>query len=184
VLDLLMPSKTLSLVNVNLPQKPKGIRWIRQSVRHYDGKVVPDKDPMGRSIFWFTVTPCKALPKGPTAGHSSTIGYRLRHCVSISPMKQIWLEPCHSRIRQRGRSRKNDRYQPSRKKNQEALNDHPEPFQILLRLGGKLTQPLKSAFFCRAWCSWGTNQGRCSDSHAGIAFVADGGKSIQQLRIT
>jgi hypothetical protein len=44
-------------VNVNLPERPKGIRWTRQCVRHYDGKVVPDKDPMGRSIFWFTVTP-------------------------------------------------------------------------------------------------------------------------------
>jgi 5'-nucleotidase len=46
VLDLLMPNKTLSLMNVNLPEKSKGIRWTRQSVRHYDGKVVPDKDPM------------------------------------------------------------------------------------------------------------------------------------------
>src|SRR3954454_17682057 len=34
VLDLLMPRKTLPLVNVNLPEKPKGIRWTRQSVRH------------------------------------------------------------------------------------------------------------------------------------------------------
>src|SRR6266404_6369118 len=57
VLDLLLGTKTLSLVNVNLPERPKGIRWTRQSVRHYDGKVVPDKDPMGRSIFWFTVFP-------------------------------------------------------------------------------------------------------------------------------
>ena len=57
VFELLLPIKTLSLVNVNLPEKPKGIRWTRQSVRHYDGKVVPDKDPAGRPIFWFTVTP-------------------------------------------------------------------------------------------------------------------------------
>jgi 5'-nucleotidase len=57
VLHLLLRLKTLSLVNVNLPEKPKGIRWTRQSVRHYDGKVVPDKDPAGRPIFWFTVTP-------------------------------------------------------------------------------------------------------------------------------
>ena len=27
VLDLLMPNRTLVLVNVNLPEKPKGIRW-------------------------------------------------------------------------------------------------------------------------------------------------------------
>src|SRR5213075_936220 len=31
VLDLLMPNRTLCLVNVNLPEKPKGIRWTRQS---------------------------------------------------------------------------------------------------------------------------------------------------------
>src|SRR5438309_8156763 len=64
VLDLVMPNKTLSLVNVNLPEKPKGIRWTRQSVRHYDGKVVPDKDPMGRSIFWFTVIPLQGAVEG------------------------------------------------------------------------------------------------------------------------
>jgi 5'-nucleotidase len=92
VLDLLIPNKTLSLVNVNLPEKPKGIRWTRQSVRHYDGKVVPDKDPMGRSIFWFTVTPYKAQQKAPTAGRSSIIGCRLPRYASISRMKQISLE--------------------------------------------------------------------------------------------
>src|SRR6266581_9691753 len=52
VLDLLLEEKTMALVNVNVPQKPRGIRWTRQSVRHYDGKVVPDKDPAGRPIFW------------------------------------------------------------------------------------------------------------------------------------
>ena len=45
-----MPNKTLSLVNVNLP-KTEGHPVDRQSVRHYDGKVVPDKDPMGRLDF-------------------------------------------------------------------------------------------------------------------------------------
>jgi len=64
VFKLLLPIKTLSLVNVNLPEKPKGIRWTRQSVRHYDGKVVPDKDPAGRPIFWFTVTPLEGAAEG------------------------------------------------------------------------------------------------------------------------
>src|ERR1044071_1346061 len=64
VLDLLMPKKNLCLLNVNLPTKPKGIRWTRQSVRHYDGKVVPDKDPAGRPIFWFTVTPLEGAAEG------------------------------------------------------------------------------------------------------------------------
>jgi 5'-nucleotidase len=26
-----------------------------QSVDQYDGKIVPDTDPMGRDVFWFTV---------------------------------------------------------------------------------------------------------------------------------
>jgi 5'/3'-nucleotidase len=81
VLDLLMPNKTLSLVNVNLPDKPQGIRWTRQSVRHYDGKVVPDKDPMGRSIFWFTVTPLEGAAKG-------TDRWAIEHdWVSITPLR-------------------------------------------------------------------------------------------------
>jgi len=81
VLDLLMPNKTLSLVNVNLPERPKGIRWTRQSVRHYDGKVVPDKDPMGRSIFWFTVTPLQGAAKG-------TDRWAIEHnWVSVTPLR-------------------------------------------------------------------------------------------------
>src|SRR5438045_3397657 len=52
-----MKEKTMCLVNVNLPEKPKGIRWTRLAVGQYDGKVMPAKDPMGRPIFWFTVKP-------------------------------------------------------------------------------------------------------------------------------
>jgi 5'-nucleotidase len=57
VLELLLNDKTMCLVNVNLPEKPKGIRWTRLAVGQYDGKVVPAKDPMGRPIYWFTVKP-------------------------------------------------------------------------------------------------------------------------------
>jgi 5'-nucleotidase len=58
VLQLLLPARELTLVNVNFPEgKPDGLRWTRQSVRHYDGKVVPGEDPMGRRHFWFVVTP-------------------------------------------------------------------------------------------------------------------------------
>ena len=64
VLDLLLKEKTMCLVNVNLPKKPKGIRWTRQAVGQYDGKVVPDKDPMGRAVFWFTVKPLDAEEEG------------------------------------------------------------------------------------------------------------------------
>jgi 5'/3'-nucleotidase len=57
VLNLLLRDKSMCLVNVNLPEKPKGIRWTRLAIGQYDGKVVPSKDPMGRAIFWFTVKP-------------------------------------------------------------------------------------------------------------------------------
>jgi 5'-nucleotidase len=65
VLEVLLPASELTLVNVNLPPAmPKGILWTRQSVRQYDGKVVPGKDPMGRMHFWFTVVPLEAADEG------------------------------------------------------------------------------------------------------------------------
>ncbi len=64
VLELLLPDKNLHLVNVNIPEKPKGLRWTRQSVRHYDGEVRPGKDPMGREHFWLTVRPLEAVDEG------------------------------------------------------------------------------------------------------------------------
>ncbi len=65
VFEVLMPAKELCLVNVNLPAtRPRGILWARQSVRHYDGKVVPGRDPMGRGHFWFTVVPMEAAEEG------------------------------------------------------------------------------------------------------------------------
>src|SRR6476661_5046530 len=51
VLRLLLQEKDLSLVNVNLPEKPRGLRWTRQAVQQYDGEVVPGKDPMKRPIY-------------------------------------------------------------------------------------------------------------------------------------
>jgi len=61
VLELLLAAPQLKLVNVNLPEgTPRGILWTRQSVRHYDGKVVPGKDPMGRTHYWYTIVPIEA----------------------------------------------------------------------------------------------------------------------------
>src|ERR1043165_7956303 len=58
VLEQLLEAPDLALVNVNFPGKaPRGTRWTCQSVRHYDGKVVPAKDPMGRTHYWYTVVP-------------------------------------------------------------------------------------------------------------------------------
>lgn len=65
VLELLLPDDKLTLVNVNFPEgQPKGLLWTRQSVRHYDGKVVPGKDPVGRSHFWFTSIPIEQTEEG------------------------------------------------------------------------------------------------------------------------
>jgi 5'-nucleotidase len=82
VLDLLLHDPQLSLVNVNFPDEaPKGLRWTRQSVRHYDGKVVPGKDPFGRQHFWFTVIPIEGTDEG-TDRWAVEQGY-----VSITPLR-------------------------------------------------------------------------------------------------
>lgn len=53
------------LLNINFPRNPKGeIIWTTQSVRHYDGKVVANKDPMGRQHYWFTVFPIEPEDEG------------------------------------------------------------------------------------------------------------------------
>jgi 5'-nucleotidase len=44
VLTTLLPAKELSRVNVNFPADPRGTLWMRQSVRHYNGKRVPGED--------------------------------------------------------------------------------------------------------------------------------------------
>src|SRR5256714_1728932 len=65
VLDMLLGIPDLCLVNVNFPAKPpRGSVWTRQSLRHYDGRVVPIKDPIGRAHYWFTVVPVEATEEG------------------------------------------------------------------------------------------------------------------------
>ncbi|HYF69841.1 MAG TPA: 5'/3'-nucleotidase SurE [Ohtaekwangia sp.] len=63
-LSLLFDSPELTLINVNFPVNPIGLRWTRQSVRLYDGKVVPGTDPMGRKHYWFTVIPLEPAEEG------------------------------------------------------------------------------------------------------------------------
>jgi 5'-nucleotidase len=61
VLEMLFEVDDLPLANVNFPAKPpRGMLWTCQSMRHYDGKVVPAKDPMGRQIYWYTVVPVES----------------------------------------------------------------------------------------------------------------------------
>jgi 5'-nucleotidase len=64
VISMIIEEKGLDLVNINFPEQPNGIQWTRQSVRHYDGKVVAAKDPQERPIYWFTVVPLNEAEEG------------------------------------------------------------------------------------------------------------------------
>ncbi|HWP45491.1 MAG TPA: 5'/3'-nucleotidase SurE [Blastocatellia bacterium] len=81
VLNLLIEYPELKLVNINLPEAPKGLMWTRQSVRHYDGKVVPGQDPLGRKHYWFTVIPIEEVEE-------STDRWAVMHgWVSMTPLR-------------------------------------------------------------------------------------------------
>ncbi len=64
VLQTLLSGEVPALVNVNLPHNPRGIVWTRASVRTYDGRIVPTRDPLGRELFWFSVAPVEGAEKG------------------------------------------------------------------------------------------------------------------------
>ena len=82
VLKALLEVPNLPLVNVNFPDvQPRGTRWTRQSVRHYDGRTVPAQDPMGRTHYWFTVVPVEATEEG-TDRWAIEQGY-----VSMTPLR-------------------------------------------------------------------------------------------------
>ena len=63
-LSMLIEKTELKLLNVNIPSRPKDVVWTRQSVRHYDGQIVPGVDPMGRKHYWFTVIPLEPAEEG------------------------------------------------------------------------------------------------------------------------
>ncbi len=64
VLGTLLNIEGLGLYNVNFPPDPKGCEWTKQSVRLYDGTVIPGMDPLGRKHYWFTVTPLEPAEEG------------------------------------------------------------------------------------------------------------------------
>jgi 5'-nucleotidase len=80
-LELLMKHSNFGLFNINLPPAPQGIKWTRQSVRLYDGKIVPGMDPMGRKHYWFTVTALEPAEEN-TDRWAVENGY-----VSITPLR-------------------------------------------------------------------------------------------------
>ena len=81
VLDILLTEPTLLLVNVNFPREPKGLVWTRASVRRYDGQIVPTTHPLGRELFWFTVSPIEGAEEG-TDRWAAEQGW-----VSITPLR-------------------------------------------------------------------------------------------------
>ncbi len=95
VLEMLFDVPDLPLVNVNFPAKPpRGTLWTCQSMRHYDGKVVPAKDPMGRTIYWYTVVPIESTDEGSDRWAFDQ-GY-----VSMTPLRlDLTDEQAHERVR-------------------------------------------------------------------------------------
>ena len=81
VLEVVLNESTLLLVNVNFPREPKGLVWTRASVRLYDGTIVPTKDPLGRTLFWFTVRPIEGAEEG-TDRWAAEQGW-----VSLTPLR-------------------------------------------------------------------------------------------------
>jgi 5'-nucleotidase len=81
VLRLLLTEPRPPLTNINFPPEPTGLRWTRQSVRHYNGYIVPSKDPFGRDHYWFGVTPLEA-PEPGTDRHAVQQGM-----VSLTPLR-------------------------------------------------------------------------------------------------
>lgn len=80
-LKMLLDERNLPLVNVNVPMKPQGVCWTRQSIQHYDGKVVPAKDPMGRQHYWYTVIPIEQVEEGTDRWAMN------RSFVSVTPLR-------------------------------------------------------------------------------------------------
>lgn len=80
-LSVLLASKEVNLINVNIPAHPKGIKWTRQSVRQYDGRVMPGTDPRGRKHYWITVVPLEAAEEG-TDRWAVEEGY-----ISMTPLR-------------------------------------------------------------------------------------------------
>jgi 5'-nucleotidase len=81
VIELFLAHPDLPLLNVNFPERPRGLRWTKMSVRHYEGFVIPGEDPMGRTHYWFTEEPRERVEEG-TDRWAIEQGY-----VSLSPLR-------------------------------------------------------------------------------------------------
>src|SRR6185503_8191671 len=64
-------------------------------MRHYDGKVVPAKDPMGRQVYWYTVAPVESTEETSDRwafdnGYVSITPLRLERIRDVEPKVQAW----------------------------------------------------------------------------------------------
>lgn len=82
VIDQVLAHPSLPLLNVNFPCRPKGLQWTRQSVRHYSGRVVPMKDPMGRDVWWFAPVPLEPPEEG-----TDRCAIERHDLVSVTPLR-------------------------------------------------------------------------------------------------
>lgn len=81
VIELMVAHDDLPLLNVNLPERPLALRWTKMSVRHYDGFVIADRDPLGRTHYWFTEEPRERVEEG-------TDRWAIEHgFVSLTPLR-------------------------------------------------------------------------------------------------
>ena len=64
IIRLFLELDDVTLLNANIPADPRGLRWTRQSVRQYEGLVLPGEDPMGRVHYWFSERPRHGVEKG------------------------------------------------------------------------------------------------------------------------
>lgn len=87
VVRLILEDRDLALVNVNFPTDPEDVVWTRQSVRHYDGRVVEGTDPQGRTLFWFTAAPVEATEEGTDRWAVE------RSLVSMTPLRLDLTDP-------------------------------------------------------------------------------------------
>lgn len=97
VLELVVSLPKPFLVNVNLPPKPKGLVWTRQSVRHYQGTAKEGRDPMSRRHFWLNTRPLSEAEEG-TDRWAVERGYTAITPLRLDLTDEPWLErmggPC------------------------------------------------------------------------------------------
>lgn len=95
VIEKFLSVPDMLLLNANLPAEPKGILWTRQSVRHYEGYVIPGEDPLGRTHYWFAEEPTEQVEEGTDRWAVE------RDMVSLTPIR---LDLTDERLLQRSRA--------------------------------------------------------------------------------